>query len=627
MADYHQIIHECSQMLVGQTGDENAGRFLNAPLLNVFLGSEAEAFMEDVKNIYDGCWINGKENIQYLTTDQFNTDSVEEAFVRMKSIPRNFKTTSEIVQAVYWDIMDDRFDEIFTRVRVPYCPPNTVSEYSVLYFVFIRQAIRRQREISRQRLEKLIAWAQEENKHLIVLSDDTDLVLLNDETIVENYRIAADIVLIVDSYTSINEKALGQQILHELREFPVYGVGYYSVHKDTRAIATVSLRQMLQEYTEMSKRREDNVMTVQKKLCSGGSYQQLFDSCFDRFLRPLLPKDIAFLRYLPYTEPVTRLREVRTEQPQKGFLSGLFGMGRKNAVEKQSTSSDELAEQIIRSSPVYAACISMYYEKPVREWLEQNNGMECLQRFFREQLSCSLTYMEMSTYLADEAAALEAAAAQPWKATPLAHTYALDELVNSYAVRALRQNVYGLMAMCLAEEMKKINRLAAGFDDVIRSVIKNLSIETQDEGLESAYSRLMSRACADNRALLMKTIHPGTEMDLLQQMCHAFSEMITQYPEYGYSLEQDLDFQLHYAAKSAATSVINNCFSQNMDKTRHLQMMQAPDGHLYCMVNGSASFLPQINPYIHGDVFMVQRSDCIERLFIYHVNPIAIIYN
>ena len=139
MAEYQEMIERCSRLLVGKGSRGGAYRRVNAPLLSIFLSKEAEEYQAYVKECYDSCWIKAEKNLRYLATDSFHEAERADAEAEMMETEKVFHDANSLVQAVYWDVMDDRFKEIFEKVRAPYEPNCGTVNCHELYFVFIRQ--------------------------------------------------------------------------------------------------------------------------------------------------------------------------------------------------------------------------------------------------------------------------------------------------------------------------------------------------------------------------------------------------------------------------------------------------------------------------------------------------------
>ena len=172
MPDYQETIVSCSRMLVGNTdvGGAGQGRQINAPLVSIFLGRDAEAHMEDVSSTYQSCWFNGAKALKYLDSQTYSPDRVLEVCQAMLAVRHAFRNYATLHLAYFWDIMDDRFDVFWEAVKHPLSFPTAIT-VEPIFFIFCRELAVGAKERKEQRLKALTAWASENNQHLVVLSD------------------------------------------------------------------------------------------------------------------------------------------------------------------------------------------------------------------------------------------------------------------------------------------------------------------------------------------------------------------------------------------------------------------------------------------------------------------------
>ena len=128
---------------------------------------------------------------------------VGDAFYTMRSNPGAFGSNSTLRMAYFWDMMDDRFPELFQAVQhqPDFGQAVTVAEY---YFLFVRQVFNSDRERI-GRLRAVVDWAERNGKHLIVQSDLTNGNVSGSGP--EGYQAAANVMVIVNSQ---DDNRLGQ---------------------------------------------------------------------------------------------------------------------------------------------------------------------------------------------------------------------------------------------------------------------------------------------------------------------------------------------------------------------------------------------------------------------------------
>ena len=623
MAEYQEMIERCSRLLVGKGSRGGAYRRVNAPLLSIFLGKEAEEYQAYVKECYDSCWIKAEKNLRYLATDSFHEAERADAEAEMMETENVFHDANSLVQAVYWDVMDDRFKEIFEKVRAPYEPNCGTVNCHELYFVFIRQGRSAERETSRERLTQLLDWAGQENKHLLILSNRTETGLLSQNRIKENYRIAADFVLMANSYTEYPDGTpLEKELLFQLSQHTAFGAGYAAVDKDTRSIAVVSLAKILEEYCSACSEAKTGTKSIEEVICEGKGYTGLLDRCFAELLEPCVPSDREFLRYLPYTDAVRRLNATseKTAKPKKVGLFGLFGKKMATDEMEAVAKTGGTAESIVNSSDIYKACLKLYYEEPVQKCFDSEPCKAAMNEFFDRQITKNLGYVEMRNRLVDAANDLDSRA-KGLSPKQISGTRDLTTLLHNYEIGKIKEAFYPEMAKQLANRMRGIGKGAQKFDETLDRALKELNAESVDEPTQRAYGRLVSEVCQRDKEQLMMRIRPSEMEELLSQLEKFFEKLSEECPEYGYSLDQHLSFLKDNATVgTAAAAVIDTCFETNLAQTRRLRMLMPPkEEYLYCMLNDNVSAFGGVNPLKHGKIFKVWRSDCIERLMLYTV--------
>lgn len=625
MPDYQETITLCSRMLVGNTDVSGAGqgRQINGPLLSIFLGREAEEHMEDVSSTYQNCWFSGANALGFLTSQSLGPDKIMAACEKMLSVRYAFKNYASLYLAYYWDIMDDRFDTFWEAVKQPLSFPSAINVESI-FFIFCRELGIGARERKETRLKQLTAWAKETNRHLVVLSDfSISAGLLGPEGISENYRLAANILLIANTYYTASDTNLGQQLTFFLSRHTVYTAGYYILKKNTWDIATVCLWQILEDYQQLPL-DAPNGKSVKERFCPAQKgYDALFQELFGAQLNALLPKDHSFLRYLPYTDAVRQL-----DDNLNGVQHGFSFFGRRNNAN-QGVNQELAANALASIQPFWKACLDHYYRKPVFDWLDSEAGASLVRESFRQKLNLALNYEEMSNLLLQEADELEKLArSRTWNLPEVSEKMPLADWLHQQAYRELMSSVFCRLAEILASSMREMHSAARGFDRVLSAAKDNLQVQNTESSVRTSYIHKTHNLLAANRELLARKISPcADETTLLQQASDVFAELVNIDPVYRLSLKDHYNFLISSSAPADVDNIIAACFNQNMNEICRLQTYSSPgnDARMYCMLS-HGNFEERIDPHLHGDVFHMPRNDCIERLIVYPIDPENIIY-
>lgn len=625
MPDYQETIISCSRMLVGNTdvGGAGQGRQINAPLVSIFLGRDAEAHLEDVSSTYQSCWFNGAKALKYLDSQTYSPDHLLEACQDMLSVRHAFKNYATLHLAYFWDIMDDQFDVFWEAVKHPLSFPTAIT-VEPIFFIFCRELAIGARERKEQRLKALTTWAKESGKHLVILSDFSIASgLLGPDGISENYRLAANILLISNTYTPPGGNDLGTDLRFFLNQKPVYTAGYYILKKNTWDIAAVCLWQILDDYQRLPQ-VSTNGQSVKDRLCHASKgYGALFQELFGAQMNALLPQEHSFLRYLPYTDAVRQLDE-HLNSVQRGF--SLFG--RRNNTDQGV--NQELAGNAISSiQPFWESCLKRYYLQPIFSWLDSEEGASMVRESFRQKLNLALNYEEMSNLLLQEADELEKQAnLQAWNLPEVVEKMPLADWFHQEACRELMSAVFCRLAYVLASAMREMHSAARGFDRVLSAAKDNLQVQNAEASVRTSYMNKTHNLLAANGDLLARKISPcADETTLLQQARDVFAELVNIDPVYQLSLKDHYNFLISSSTPGDVDNIIAACFNQNMSEISRLQTYSpsGDDAKMYCMVS-HGNFEERIDPLLHGSVFHMPRNDCIERLLVYPIDPETIIY-
>ena len=245
---YASAIEACSRMISGRAANSGAARRISAPLLNIVLGAGAEECLETIRQSYQDCWSAAADQLCWLKTEDCLDEAgfenrVGDAFYTMRSNPGAFGSNSTLRMAYFWDVMDDRFPELFQAVQhqPDFGQAVTVAEY---YFLFVRQVFNSDRERI-GRLRAVVDWAERNGKHLIVQSDLTNGNVSGSGP--EGYQAAANVMVIVNSQ---DDNRLGQGL-----EAAIWGAGSSAVWslsadrkvKETDVFACAAMEQILTE--------------------------------------------------------------------------------------------------------------------------------------------------------------------------------------------------------------------------------------------------------------------------------------------------------------------------------------------------------------------------------------------
>ena len=146
---YASAIEACSRMISDRAANSGAARRISAPLLNIVLGAGAEECLETIRQSYQDCWSAAADQLCWLKTGDCMDEAgfenrVGDAFYTMRSNPGAFGSNSTLRMAYFWDVMDDRFPELFQAVQhqPDFGQAVTVAEYYFLFVIDLHRCFR-----------------------------------------------------------------------------------------------------------------------------------------------------------------------------------------------------------------------------------------------------------------------------------------------------------------------------------------------------------------------------------------------------------------------------------------------------------------------------------------------------
>ena len=598
---YASAIEACSRMISGRAANSGAARRISAPLLNIVLGAGAEECLETIRQSYQDCWSAAADQLCWLKTEDCMDEAgfenrVGDAFYTMRSNPGAFGSNSTLRMAYFWDVMDDRFPELFQAVQhqPDFGQAVTVAEY---YFLFVRQVFNSDRERI-GRLRAVVDWAERNGKHLIVQSDLTNGNVSGSGP--EGYQAAANVMVIVNSQ---DDNRLGQGL-----EAAIWGAGSSAVWslsadrkvKETDEIACAAMEQILTECLEQAG-AAGGQSNIQETLCGA---QRDYDSLFREYIdeKELLPDLPTFLQYLPYTKEMEALEQSLSDAPTRGLLGRLRGR------PSDTIDGDKLINAVASVGDIWGLCVNQYYGRCVQE-LKEN--AERVQEYFKQLLCSRVSYGAMNATLQQEAVNLETRT--DWHAP----------------MNMRRGEVYGFLAGQPCAAMKDVCRNARDFGNTLTETRNGLrqSQGNVDETIRRAYTQEIANLANQPEYRDMMRLTPcSTVESLLDQLVKRFRLIADKDDNFRLSLFDELQFRAGMAGGGAAYGVaVQSLFDLNMQTAGRLMATVPPSGgQLFCMLSQPTQIQNVNNT---GAAFRIPQQDYVDRLYVYPVNPENILYN
>lgn len=619
---YRQLIEDCSRKLRGNAVDGN-GRLISMPLLSVFFGQEAERNIPVVFDTYGAYWVDARY-LRALGQWDYNPEEPERQCNIMRSARGVFQEYNHVLIAYYWDIMDETFETAFRMAQDELSFP-MMTRYECLYFIFCKDSTAEYRRVRKDRLNRLMDWAADTGRHLLILSDSTDQGMLNEETYPENYRICANILTIINSvyYNDAlrRETPLGPELLMNLQREPYYSASFYSIEKNIHDIACVTLDTMLTEYKNIAKRSR-SMQNVRERLCGvGKDYPDLFDEFFQENMLRFLHADVSFLRTMPWTPAMEDL-EQSIINPRRSWGRTL------NPADCAERAVASLSGTPDGGPGIWEMVYDRYYGSALREWQQQEEG-RTIQSFFEQKLNSRLSYLEQRDMLGPEIEMLERRGEELIRNYHMSDpvdpgSMKLEDWLDNCAVDQMKRELYPTLLENLIKAMKNMAVKSKDFEDVLLEADRNVPGERADDSIRTAYSHYARELFGQYPEVLTDNIRPCDPDELPAELDKAFNQLIQADTAgsriYTASLEKDLAFQIEQGGAQASRDTIYACFRQNLAEMRRLRTLHTPsDTMLYSMVNENAAFLNDLRQDQFGMVFRSARADVIERLMIYPV--------
>ncbi len=628
------IIKNCTQVIARSETVAGAGRRMRNPMLSIFLGAGAQHHIGQIQDAYYSCWSDNARSLKRLE-GAYTAEDLENAIIDSTNSEDRSINASTVRIVWYWDIMDDDFDRHFACVRQKYSLPISTSDHKVI-FVFCSQKNSRTQELTRQRLrDQLIPWSEEARIPLVILSDATRLGSLDATRLAESYRLAASLMLIMNSSYSYDEDDLGVEMSFDLGKGGLWSAAYHGCSKNFYDIVGVSLLTIIKRYRALGSRTQEDYThsgSVQSRLCGHDkSYYDFLDEIFDTIIRPRCTEDASFWADVPYTETLAELEGAmqQGEETSRGLFGKLFG-------KKKDPVSPEMA--IASLGEFWESCVNKYYKEPVLNWMKvpkgwrTSEGLEQIKNHMYSRMTTVLSYDEMHALLQQESQKVAAINDDLRMKLPRPNMLSaknLPALLHEYALREVKLAIYRQLLELLSEAMQTLCSNATGFDDLLAQIQTSLREDHMEHSVVRAYGSYMEQLIDQNEKVLVQYIRPSKdECELLQQLAQTFNDLVATDARHVYhkSLQGDLQFRIENGGSAAAVNVIAECFKFNMADAGRLPTHNVPTGSLYCIMNSAMDDAVTGSDSI-GKRFIVSRSDRIERLFLFRTAQEEIMFS
>ena len=620
---YQETIKRCSGMMQSIEILQGSSQRIRYPLLSVFAGEDAVKNVEIVKNVYRKCWMPEVVNaIPFVVRERLGENDIADN-VRTALTHGVYREYSIFYQVFYWDIMDADFENNFNVLRKKPRVPITY-EVRRIFYLFTRLGSERDSAVAEERSEKLIEWAKENDEHIIILTDFTKDGFLGPEQLAENYQMAADITVICDSISNDNKTL---QLGFDLMQNNAYSAGYYSQGKNTRQIVAASIVSMLDFYRAAMQQNTGEIAgNIENFL---GSYISIFERIFTKLYLPVMPGDTSFFRFLEFTPQMEAF--YRSCQAEEHRRVGL-GFGRKNNEQGIDLMAASMAKRSVAS--FWQAILDQYYLNAVKSVLQSDcdgvTGEDLLRYELRSALTSTFSYHQlMSEAVKEEVERLRNLTKQDVeKAIPHVRNVSRPEdYFAQEAIRDVKISIYLDFYHILSEELEKLNLNADGFSEKIDIIMNYYRDMVKDESISEAYRSVVSRECAAKPEYVKGMISPCRDIEeLLGQIEKVFYTFTKDIREYHLSFADELKWRMNAPGRGATDEVISAAFAKDVSKTARLSTFEGISGKTYSLMKESDVPVDIVNAESLGEIFDMPQSDRLERLLIYSLDSLHIMW-
>ena len=620
---YQETIKRCSNMMQSVETLQGSSQRIWYPLLSVFAGEDAVKNVEVVKNVYRKCWMpEVLDTIPFVVREKLGETDVTDN-VRAALTHGPYIEYSVFYQVFYWDIMDSSFEDNF---RVLQKRPRVPITYEVrrIFFLFARMSGEHDSAAAEERCEKLIDWAKTNNEHIFILTDVTKDGFLGSEQLTENYQMAADIMVICNSRSNDNKSL---QLGFDLMKNNVYSAGYYSQGKNTRQIVAASIVSMLDFYrSAMQQNTSEIAGSIENYL---GSYISIFEQVFDKLFLPAMPKETTFYRYLDFTPQMEEF--YRSFQVGEHKKLG-FGLGRARDEQGADLAAAFLAKKSV--APFWQAILDQYYMSAVYDILQSDSdgetGEERLRYELRSVLTSKFSYHQlMSVSVNEEVIRLRNMTQRDVEsAVPrIKNVITPENYFAQEAIRDVKVFLYNEFYRILSEELEKLYLNAGSFSekiDIIRNYYKEI---VKDESISEACRNVVAKECASKPEYVKGMISPCKDVEeLLEQIERVFYTFTKDIKEYHLSFADELKWRMNAPGGGAMDEVISAAFAKDVTSTARISTYEGFSGKMYSLMKESDVPVDIVNAELLGEIFDMPQSDQLERLLVYTLDSLNIMW-
>lgn len=421
--------------------------------------------------------------------------------------------------------------------------------------------------------------------------------MIGDARIWQNYRLAADIMLLGGSRMEGNGAA--DRLSGGFRT-----VSYALVTKPVEEIAAVSLRTLLQEiYRNAQKQqyRELPVSEISEKLQMDRYYGFAFlEELFQKKICPKLPLETDW-SYLPF---------VGVQEYRRFIKSPNLTMDDANALTLGAAGE----------------FLNRQYLEPAEDFLSDEKEMQqCREEIF-QLLQSRFTYFEL-LYFHEHPDQLNSILSAEYQPAGMGPGRGVCARLHRQGVYECRRIYYRKMKQVTADQMHRLITYALDFRDMYAACEKEIRHECiitgdESESVEKFYSGIAAEYAARSgwESVFCVT---SKKQDLLRDIWDIYLGLIGE-TVYDCDFEQEVDYRMDGMDEKQRHAFVEKELRKKLEGSRRLKnSIEIPMTQAGCfyMVNARADYAKTLEQAEHGAyvLFDLSRTDCIEQLEIYEI--------
>lgn len=627
-AEGRKLIKDCIKLLsVEQKRDSGNNRALY-PVILVFLGAETKKFVSAVQETLEDNWNNAKF-LKYLTitkTDQGLVGCDQKTNVENSDISSFLENAVVEMLETEDYIFDDKNrvkfefflcgdDENALEYYQFFTDKGDTNRYSVLktLYLMMDESEKEKRKKTRELLAYISEHRQETKDELgtvyILGNHLRNGSVLRKERLLLNYRLAADIILLGGNKGTDGQKALIRTVY---QNDCIKTAAYALVEKDIRNITLTSLgilmegikQKIYENYNSLTGRSIEYADDLKKRLGIGVDKIDCLEELFKNYFVKLFPH-AEELNYIPYLSEKD-YKEVHKEK-----------MVSWNSLNAKTCGILELF-------------MKQAYEKPVENLMEDETFRDKAEKRIYEEWISKLDYYDAVYGIQNENLERDI---KELKTMISKRNGTVEERIHEQAVGQARTLFYERMKEILLKVLEQIQeegKIRQQFYEEICEAIQDEDFDDREQkkSIQKYYGSLVDVFVKKGNEIVQQVLSlRNSPAEMVFAIKDVFKQLVKENAVYGYSFEKELEARLNQESVASRKLYVSNELESNIENYGRLHWALFNYANqkrgTYYLINKHADYAKDLNPdSAEYSIFHLNRTDCIEKIAIYDLDPI-----